>query len=551
LTTSTSEVTTVNSAMQRLIDQNAAEKIWAKDSSLWALDEHHSAVILNRLGWLDSVSAMVDKIDDITHLADKVRADDIETVVLLGMGGSSLCPDVLSRTFGPGPGFPRLHVLDSTDPDAIADIEEQLDLNHTLFVVATKSGGTTETISFFEYFWDRAKPVLGDEAGSHFIAITDPGSSLETLASERGFRRTFLNPADIGGRYSAISFFGLVPAALLGIDLTMFLSRAATMADLSRVKPSSSGDLTSNPALALGAFIAANASSGRDKLTLVFDHTVEILGAWIEQLIAESLGKNGKGAIPIAGETLGDPSAYGNDRAFVTTHLAGTEIDPKIMALEAAGHPVHTIHISDEYDLGAEFFRWEFATAVAGALLGVDPFDEPNVTESKENTKRYLQTYIDKGSMPTDDDHTTDPSDHETLNGYLSQLNPGDYLAIQAYLETTDETTAALQKIRMALRDKYKVATTLGWGPRFLHSTGQLHKGGPASGVFLQITHEDLIDLDIPGQDFGFSELKEAQAKGDLDSLTSKNLRALSVYLSQADEADMDALVATIIDGLS
>lgn len=486
------------------------KRIWARDPTVWK-DDPDTPEIRDRLGWLTVGEAMAQQVKALTVFADEVRAE-FSRVVLCGMGGSSLAPEVVWRTFGAAPGHPSLLVLDSTDPRAVRQATEG-DLAKTLFIISSKSGTTQESDSFFRYFWERT-----GGRGSQFIAITDPGTPLEQLARERGFRRTFLNQADIGGRYSALSFFGLVPAALIGVDVDTLLHRAHRMAEACAacVPP------LENPAARLGALLGEAALAGRDKVTFVLSPGIASFGLWAEQLIAESTGKEGKGILPVAGEPLGPPEVYGEDRVFVSLVLAGeadTGTETRLAELEQAGHPVVHVKLDDRSDLGQEFFRWEFATAVAGAVLRINPFDQPNVAESKANTKAVLA----KGSAPSP------AASKAELQEFLAAIKPGDYLAIMAYLPPTPENDRQLAAIRLRLRDRLKVATTLGYGPRFLHSTGQLHKGGPPVGHFLQITERVVDDLPIPGEAFGFGQLEAAQAEGDLVALRARGRPAIRV----------------------
>ncbi|MFN0148640.1 MAG: bifunctional transaldolase/phosoglucose isomerase [Dehalococcoidia bacterium] len=480
------------------------ERIWENDHTVWKPDPTE---ITNRLEWLTVVALLQDHSAELEAFARGVAAEGYRTAVLLGMGGSSLAPEVLHATFGVAPGMLDLKVLDTTDPRQIADVEASIDLATTLFIVASKSGGTIETRSQFDYFWEK----LPD--GAHYVAITDPGSGLEQLGKERGVRRIFRNPAGIGGRYSALSFFGMVPAALIGADVGRFIGRAHEMVHAcDRSLPAKE-----NPGAWLGAVLGEAALAGRDKVTLVLPEALSTLGYWVEQLIAESTGKEGRGIVPVEGEPLGAPEVYGNDRIFIAIGD-----DPRLAALEAAGHPVVRLPYSDPYQLGAEFFRWEFATAIAGNVLQINPFDQPNVQEAKDVTGRILDgEQFDDSSLP--------------LPEALATVGPGDYIAINAYLARNAETTARLAAVRMRLRDRHRVATTVGFGPRFLHSTGQLHKGGANNGVFLQVVTDDPADLEIPGQAFGFRRLKAAQALGDLASLKAHGRRVARLSLDELE----------------
>jgi transaldolase/glucose-6-phosphate isomerase len=487
------------------------KRIWARDPTVWKNDPN-TPEIRDRLGWLVVGKAMAQQVKPLTAFADEARAE-FSRVVLCGMGGSSLAPEVFWRTFGAAQAHPSLSVLDSTDPEAVRRAEQAGDIAKTLFLISSKSGTTQESDSFFRHFWERT-----GGRGSQFVAITDPGTPLEALAGERRFRHTFVNPPDIGGRYSALSYFGLVPAALLGVDLATLLHRAHRMAEACAAHVPA----LQNPAAWLGAIMGEGARAGRDKLTFVLSPGIASFGSWGEQLIAESTGKEGKGIIPVVDEPLGPPEVYGKDRVFVSMILDGeadAEVESRLTALEKAGHPVVHLRLDDQYDLGQEFFRWEFATAVAGAVLEINPFDQPNVAESKANTRAVLAK--DTASSP--------PASAADLEAFLNGIKPGDYLAIMAYLPPTPENDARLAGIRSGLRDRLRVATTLGYGPRFLHSTGQLHKGGPPVGHFLQITKRSKKDLPIPGEPFTFGQLEAAQAEGDLLALRARGRPAIRI----------------------
>ena len=486
-------------------------RIWAHDPTVWKPDPD-TPEIRDRLGWLTVGKAMAQQAKSLTAFAEEVRAE-FQRVVLCGMGGSSLAPEVLWRTFGAKSDYPSLHVLDSTDPRAVRQAEQGAELEKTLFIISSKSGTTQESDSFFRHFWERTAG-----RGSQFVAITDPGTPLEQLAGERRFRRTFLNPPDIGGRYSALSYFGLVPAALIGVDVGTLLHRAHRMAEAC----AACVPALDNPAAWLGAILGEAALAGRDKATFVLSPGIASFGLWAEQLIAESTGKEGKGILPVADEPLGAPEVYGADRVFVSMTLAGDQdrsVDARLAELEDAGHPVVHLRLDDRLDLGQEFFRWEFATAVAGAVLGINPFDQPNVAESKANTKAVLKG---RGAPSAS-------ASAAELERFLAGIKPGDYLALMAYLPPTPENDRRLAAIRLRLRDRLKVATTLGYGPRYLHSTGQLHKGGPPVGHFLQITDPSSEDVGIPGEPFGFRELEMAQAEGDLQALRGRGRPAIRI----------------------
>ena len=532
------------------------QRIWDRDPSLWKQDDPaHAKEISIRLGWLDVVDWMRQRLPEVQRVADDIERDGVTDVVVLGMGGSSLCPEVLRQSFGPQRGHPTMHVLDTTDPGAIKQLTSTLDPTKALFVVASKSGGTTETLSHFAHFWDVTTKAGVTAAGQHFVAITDPGTSLAKLATEHGFRHVFENKDDIGGRYSALSFFGMVPAALCGIDVATLLDRAAKMT--AQCRPGVYPPL--NAGLVLGTVMGLLHGVGRDKVTILAPKPIASFGLWAEQLIAESTGKEGRGLVPVAGEPIGDPDVYGGDRLFVALRMGDdTEFDKAVEALEKSDQPVITLQLDDLHDLGAEFFRWEFAIAVAGASLQIDPFDQPNVQESKDNTRHVLNRYLERGSLPLDERPTTvrdgmevfggaEASDAgEAVRAFTDQAQHGDYVALMAYVAPTGENEEALQQLRTAIRDRRGVATTLGFGPRFLHSTGQLHKGGPNTGVFLQITTDEPDDVAIPGQKYGFRTLERAQALGDLQSLRNHGRRVVSVHVSGDLRAGLQRLAAAV-----
>ena len=496
--------TEVEATLADLAERNATERIWGSDHTLWQDDPDE---VGNRLGWLQVATEILADRDRLDVFAATATSDGLTHAVVMGMGGSSLFPEVLARTFPPpSAGGLELRVLDTTDPAAVLRISHECPMDTTLFVASSKSGSTLETKSHLATFRERiGRP-------DQFVAVTDPGSDLAALATGAGFRALFENRDDIGGRYSALSYFGMVPAALAGVDWPVMLDAAEAMADtLGRPGGSSTGD---NPGLRLGAILGAAVRAGRDKVTLVIDPDVDTFGLWLEQLLAESTGKQGTGAVPVAGERLGPPEVYGDDRLFVAIgeHHG-------LAPLAAAGHPVVELPYRGPLDLGAQALLWEFATAICGAVLGINPFDQPNVAEAKEATARVLAGESDT-EVPV-----------EPLAPLLEQVRPGDYLAIQAYVDPEAGVVDAIEDARTALRDRLRVATTVGLGPRFLHSTGQLHKGGPPSGVFVQIVGDDPEDLPIPGAGYGFSTLKRAQAAGDLTTLRSHGLRAARVTL--------------------
>jgi glucose-6-phosphate isomerase len=537
------------------------KRLWAKDPALWKSDMASKASISNRLGWLDVVEKMRKLESELIEFREQTRKDNIHHVLLLGMGGSSLCPEMLAKTFATAADFLDLRVLDSTDPAAVRDADAGFDPSKTLYIVSSKSGTTTEPDSFYRHFWEK------NPDGRKFVAITDPGSPLAALGAEKGFRRVFTNPADIGGRYSALSLFGLVPAALLGLDLDRLLKSAVRMA--AACGPTVKA--ADNPGLRLGAILGQGPALGRDKLTLLLSRELQAFGGWIEQLVAESTGKEGRGIIPIDGEPAGAPPVYGKDRLFVYIRLEDShdkELDEKVAALEKAGHPVVRIELKDLYELGGEFLRWEIATAVAGGVLGINPFDEPNVSESKELTRDLLASYVKAGKLPEDAPAAesdgmklwADPdlkpgagrSVGDWLESHLGRAGAMDFVAFLAYVPPTAKAARDLEAMRLAVRDKKRQATTIGFGPRFLHSIGQLYKGGPNCGLFVQITCDDAQDAAIPGEKYGFSILKQAQAAGDFMALKRHKRRAVRVHLAGDPAAGLDKLrreVEKIVSG--
>jgi transaldolase/glucose-6-phosphate isomerase len=534
----------VDQTAQRLEKEKFVDRIWAKDATLWKDDDAHKKIISNALGWLVVAEEMAKAAPELMQFADSVKGD-FDDVVVLGMGGSSLCSEVTRRLFGARSGYPRLNVLDSTVPEAVHGLESNLNLARTLFVVASKSGTTTEPAMFHRYFYDRVKSVKGDKAGENFVAVTDPDTQLGRDAKADNFRKIFINRADIGGRYSALSYFGMVPAAIAGVDVASLLDRAVHAGHIARV-PSAK----KNPAAMLGAVIGALALQGRNKLTLITPAPLDTLGLWIEQLIAESTGKEGKGILPVAGEPLLDPADYGNDRLFVCVRMRGSDMTSTLKGLADAGHPVVDQVLDDPLDIGETFFTWEFATAVAGAVLGIDAFDQPNVQESKDNTKRLLEEFTTSGTMKTDGVQVK-PDDVDAIGALLSQIKPGDYVALTEYFVESPERDKAIATIRETIGRELHVATTSGYGPRFLHSTGQLHKGGPDTGVFMQLTGGDHTDVPIPNEKFTFGVLVRAQAIGDLQSLASRKRRAISIDLGGDIDAGLETLAKTVKNALS
>jgi transaldolase / glucose-6-phosphate isomerase len=528
----------VEAALASMDDAGIAARIWAHDYRLW---KRRPTEIVNRLGWLETAAAMRDQLGLLEELAEILEANGYTDVLLLGMGGSSLAAEVFGTVFG-GLGARRLNlaVLDSTDPGAVLAHAERLDPEGTVFIVATKSGSTVETMSFFKYFYNWTSAALGaHKAGEHFIAITDPGSGLAALAERYRFRRIFLNDPNIGGRYSALSYFGLVPAALAGVDMGKLLDRALAMAE--RCGPGHAGAEEENPGLWLGAVLAELARAGRDKVTFVTSPALGNFGHWLEQLIAESTGKEGKGILPVVGEPLGAPNVYGSDRLFVYLRLDGDDVsaeiyDPAVQVLEDMGHPVVRLRVGDVYDLGGQFFLWEFATAVAGYRLGINPFDQPDVEAAKALARKAVAAYGATGKLPADEPAALKPA---ALTRFLLSAQAGDYVALQAYLQPTDEHNAALQNLRTLIRNQLRLATTVGYGPRFLHSTGQLHKGDAGNGLFIQLTADTSRDLAIPitagasDSAISFGVLEMAQALGDKQALEQAGRQVIRFHLGE------------------
>lgn len=548
-------------------DWRAAGKVrrlWQRDASLWTNSDE-----AQWLGWLDIVEKQSAKLGDFQKLADEIRKENFSDILLLGMGGSSLCPEVLEKTYGRVQGFPRIHVLDSTDPAQVKAFEAKVDLAKTLFVVSSKSGTTLEPNIFKQYFFERVKQTIGAEkAGSRFIAITDPGSKLEKEAQAGHFRYIFHGLPSIGGRYSALSNFGVVPAAAMGLDLKKFLDRTEEMVEAC----AASVPVEQNPGVLLGIVLGTAAVNGRDKVTIITSPAIADLGAWLEQLLAESTGKLGHGIIPVDREALASPETYGKDRVFVylrTQTSPDSDQDKRVAALENAGQPVVRIAVNDIYDLGQEFFRWEIATAVAGSIIGINAFNQPDVEASKVETRKLTSEYEASGSLPaeqpifeqngiklfTDTKNAAALGKQNSLAAYLKQhlgrIRAGDYFAVLGYVQMNNEHEAALQKIRHTVRDAKRIATCLGFGPRFLHSTGQAYKGGPNSGVFLQITCDDAVDVPVPGQKYTFGIVKAAQARGDFQVLADRGRRALRVHLGKDLQSGLKALDSAVREALS
>jgi transaldolase/glucose-6-phosphate isomerase len=556
--------TDVNTSLQDWKKNGKVKRLWQKDAALWTgADED------KWLGWLDITEQQLENIDALKDIAADVKKAGFKNALLLGMGGSSLCPEVLRMTFGKASGYPDLHVLDSTDPAQIKATEEKVDLNSTICIVSSKSGSTLEPNIYKQYFFERVKAKVGDkEVGNRFIAITDPGSKMQRVAERDKFRKIFMGVPSIGGRYSALSNFGMVPGAVMGIDIPKFLKNTNKMVDAC----GKDTDATTNPGVILGTILGIAANQGRDKVTIVTSQGIFDLGAWLEQLLAESTGKSGTGIIPVDREALTTPDAYGNDRVFAYLRLE-SEADKKqsaaVDALAKAGHPVVRIVLPDIYSLGQEFFRWEIATAVAGALIGINAFNQPDVEASKVETRKLTTEYESTGKLPletpfftsdsaklyADVKNTAELKGGGTLTGFLKKhldrTGAGDYFALLGYITMNEAHEEALQAIRLAVRDKKKVATVLGFGPRFLHSTGQAYKGGPNSGVFLQITCDDAVDILVPGQKYTFGVVKAAQARGDFAVLAERGRRALRVHLGKDVDAGLAALAAAVNEALA
>jgi glucose-6-phosphate isomerase len=530
------------STLEQLVEDSRAalttarvvERLWAKDYRLWRPEPTE---IVDRLGWLTVIGEMQDQAASLTSFAKSVRDRRIKDVVLLGMGGSSLGPEVLRASFGPSKDYPRLWVLDSTVPGWVRMVTKTIDPAKTLFIVASKSGGTIEVMSLLAHFWELAQKQFGNHVGEQFIAITDPATSLEKLAAERQFWRIFTNPPDIGGRYSVLSYFGLVPASLLGIDITTLLARAAEMAQRCRLQT----PIEKNPGADLGNMMAALAKAGRDKITIMASPAITSFGLWAEQLLGESTGKEGTGLVPVAEEPIAPASTYGQDRFFIYLRLTGDRnrpLDRQSTALMRQGHPVLTLTLRDRYDLGSEFFRWEFATAVAGHLLGIHPFDQPNVQESKDNTVRVLSQLQATGSLPKQPTATT----AQVATQVKRLCRPGTYVALLVYATLSAKLERAIRVLRKTLISVYHVTTTAGYGPRYLHSTGQLHKGGPNRNVFLQLIERMHPDVTIPGKPLTFGTLARAQAAGDFEALRAHHRDVLIIPLGQHPVATLNSL---------
>jgi transaldolase/glucose-6-phosphate isomerase len=543
---------------------NKVARLWKKDASLWTgADEG------KWLDWLTIVDEQLASVGELQKLAAEIKKAKFKQVVLLGMGGSSLCPEVLRKTFGKIAGFPEMFVLDSTDPAQIRTLQKKLDLKKTICIVSSKSGSTLEPNIYKQYFYAQIEAKVGaEQVGSHFMAVTDPGSKMQQVATDGHFRHVFFGVPGIGGRYSALSHFGTVPGTSMGLDLSKFLRTTAEM--VKACGASTAAD--KNPGVVLGNILGVCATHGRDKVTIITSPGIYDLGAWLEQLLAESTGKIGKGIIPVDREKLGKPAVYGNDRVFAYLRLANENpkaIDTAVTALEKAGHPVVRMVLPNKYNLGQEFFRWEIATATAGSIIGIDAFNQPDVEASKIETRKLTSEYETNGKLPPEAPFFEDQglklyADDknvaalkggsklvDVLKTHLGRAKAGDYFALLAYIQMDDAHEKTLQAMRLGVRDTKKVATVLGFGPRFLHSTGQAYKGGPNSGVFLQITCDDAADIQVPDQKYTFGIVKAAQARGDFAVLAERGRRALRVHLGKNVKSDLGKLAKALHQALA
>ncbi len=554
----------VKAAIEDWGTNGKVRRLWAGDASLWTGEDEGKWT-----GWLHIAEQQLAQLETFERLAAEIKREKFKHALLLGMGGSSLCPEVLRMTFGKIAGFPELHVLDSTDPAQIRALEKKLDLARTICIVSSKSGSTLEPNIFKQYFFERVRAKVGDaKAGSRFIAITDPGSKMQAVAERDKFRAIFAGVPSIGGRYSALSNFGIIPAAVMGLQVRKFLESADEMARAC----GESVPAEKNPGVLLGAILGVAANHGRDKLTIITAKELFDLGAWLEQLIAESTGKIGKGIIPVDREPVGKPGVYGNDRVFVYLKLKGkgnARQEAAVAALEKAGQPVVRITLPNLDNLGQEFFRWEMATAVAGSLIGINPFNQPDVEASKVETRKLTSEYEATGKLPDETPFFSaagiqlfaDEKNAAVLGGgerladvlraQLGRAGAGDYFGLLAYVPMNAEHEKALQTMRTGVRDKKKIATVLGFGPRFLHSTGQAYKGGPNTGVFLQITCDDAVDLPVPGQKYTFGVVKAAQARGDFAVLAERGRRALRVHLGKNVKSGLEKLNKAMREALA
>lgn len=550
----------IRKALSKAEKNNIAELIGDKNPSVWKKDIQYFDIIKNRLGWLNLPLVFKENFREINSFVDEIREEGFEYAVVLGMGGSSMCPEVCKETFGSKKNYLKLFVLDSTDPGSVSEAEKSVSLGKTLFIVSSKSGGTIEVDSFYRYFFEKVKSIKGDEAGNHFIAITDPSTVLEERARVNKFRKIFINPSDIGGRYSALSYFGLVPAALNGIDIKRLLDEAEEM-----MKLCLTADYKNNPGIKLGVTTGELAKNGKDKLTFILSKDIQSFGYWVEQLIAESTGKEGKGIVPVEGERFGPLSCYSSDRVFVNIFTEKNSKKAKKLSalLVLQKIPVIDICINNKYSVGGLFYLWEFATAVMGYTLKINPFDEPNVSESKENTGKVLKYFEEKNKLPKQKplagwkkikiysavkiskksrkkkSKYSGITPEQYLRLFFKMKKKDDFISLMSYLHNSNEINRSVQNIRELLKIRLKCATTSGYGPRFLHSTGQLHKGGKDNGMFIQFVCEDKKDLQVPGKPYTFGILKQSQALGDFKSLGKHNRRAIKIHLGKNPDAGL------------
>ena len=546
-------------------EKQMGKLLFDKNPTLWKNDPEQIKEIGQRLGWLTLPDNFTENVENLIAFSLKVKEEGYTDTVLLGMGGSSLCSEVARETFGTTKGYLQLHVLDNTDPAAILELENKINIDKTLFIVASKSGNTEETLSFFHYFYNQLKKKNNNKPGNNFVAITDEGTPLIKIAEEYQFRKVFINPSDLGGRYSVLSDFGLVPMALMGIDISAFLSNAKQMENSCDSVPAAA-----NPGISLGVLLGICQKHGRDKVTFVLSSSINSFGYWVEQLLAESTGKEGRGLIPVNGELPGTPEVYGKDRIFIHMYLPSdnnSEDMEKIKALEDAGHPIVRIKVANKIALGGEYYRWEIAVAIAGIVIGINAFDQPNVEESKKNTNQLLEEWSKEGSFKKSipllkienisiyggkkteqlaDNHLESVGDF--VNGFTALAKPNDYIALLPYFMMTDHRTKILETWREQMRDELKTATTLLNGPRYLHSTGQLHKGGPDTGLYILLVGDGEKDLEIPGEKFGFATLHYAQALGDFRSLDDKGRKVIRIHLGNDIDEGLDKLLQSIND---
>ncbi|WP_345221213.1 hypothetical protein [Hymenobacter koreensis] len=547
----------IDAKIQEFNTRNFTESFWQKDASLWVQDEKAQQSVRSFMGWLRVAETMQQAVPEIEQFVQEVKAAGFKHVVVMGMGGSTMAPIVFKESFERSADGLPMSVLDTTDPGTVRQIEEAVPLADTLFIVASKSGTTAEPLAFGDYFYHRLRELKGDKAGENFVAITDPGSAFVAAAQAQGYRRIFLNFAEVGGRFSALSYFGLVPAALYGISIEEMLTRAIGMMRACGAY----GAVEQNPGLELGVALGVLAEAGRDKLTLVVPGSLNDLGLWLEQLIAESTGKEGKGILPVAGEPVREPAVYGQDRVFVYVGYQGQPDEAnraKVAALQQAGHPVIQILMNDPLDLGQEFFRWEVATAVASAVFGINPFDQPNVQAAKTATDSLMKVVQEQGQLPQGEApkvtengvayYTAVSGNDATdvLRAFFAQAQPGNFLNIQAYLTETPAVNDSLQELRRQVQEQLHLATTSGYGPRFLHSTGQYHKGGPDTGLFVQLTVDHPQDIQLPGRSYSFGTFKNAQAAGDLQALHDYNRRTLRLHLGADAELGLRQVLAAL-----